>query len=206
MGQIVYCWYCCCLRQPIPHLWMAATNRHCCYPRCNGKNHWHSVDIQLTLIYKMVQWLHWLLFCIYRLQIHRLYTVATKWDFNYHTYKTNNHWHSIDADFNVLSIQYLLLPIIAFIIVSTCWLRFCLIETWPFGNAKPSNLHTLVVLILLTYIHLSKCFIMPGILQFVNKYSLVTAQYSPIICLEMKVPVKLPAEPSENTVAYSVLV
>jgi len=31
-------------RQPIPGLWMAATNRHLCYRICTAKNHWRSVD------------------------------------------------------------------------------------------------------------------------------------------------------------------
>jgi len=70
MGQRVYCCYCCGSREPIPHLWMAATIRHLGYPRCNGKHHWHSVDTWLTLIFKMVQWLCCLLFYIYRPQIH----------------------------------------------------------------------------------------------------------------------------------------
>jgi len=35
-------WFCLSL-QPIPHLWMAATNRHLGYPRCKAKIHWRPV-------------------------------------------------------------------------------------------------------------------------------------------------------------------
>jgi len=40
-----WCWYCICLwRHPILHVWMAPTNHHLGYTRCNTKNHWRSFD------------------------------------------------------------------------------------------------------------------------------------------------------------------
>jgi len=44
MGQTVCCFCFCHSRQPIPYVWMAATNRHFGYPRCTAKNRWRSVD------------------------------------------------------------------------------------------------------------------------------------------------------------------
>jgi len=44
MGQGAYCVSFCRSRQPIPYVWVAATNRHLSYPRCIAKNHWRSID------------------------------------------------------------------------------------------------------------------------------------------------------------------
>jgi len=30
--------------QPIPHLWLSASNHHLDYPWCKSKNHWHAMD------------------------------------------------------------------------------------------------------------------------------------------------------------------
>ena len=30
--------------QPIPHLWLSASNHHLDYPWCKSTNHWHAVD------------------------------------------------------------------------------------------------------------------------------------------------------------------
>lgn len=58
---------------------------------------------------------------------------------------------------------------------------FCLIQTWPFGKAEPSNLLALIALIVLNFIHLANSFSMPAIVLFINQYLQATAPYSPII-------------------------
>jgi len=130
---------------------------------------------------------------------------ATKSLFNYHTYMTKNRWPSIDAHFDVVSIQNLLPSIIEFVIIWTCWLPFWLIETWPFGKAEPSNVVALVALIQLKCIYLATWLILPGILLFINQYSPVTAKYPPIIVLYMKISVKQHQELGENSLTDSVL-
>jgi len=212
MGQGVCCYYFWLGRQPIPRLWMAATNHHLGYPRCTAKHcghyvdaHyqnwavtmsvtllprkaastlvmdrsdqvtfqwlyfqdykwltllWHSFsrwgtdgvaiifapegshylifewlhpittsvaqdaepksfDVTLTLIFRIGQWPCRLLLCQEWLPVCWFWIAVTKWLFNYHTYKTKNRWHSIDAHSNVLSSQDLLPLIIAFIIIWT---------------------------------------------------------------------------------------
>jgi len=94
--------------------------------------------------------------CQSRQPIQLLCITMTNSCFNYRTYMSSNCWPSVDAHFNVLSIQYLLPSVYALIIIWTYWLPFCLIETHPFGKAKPSNLRALVALILMKYIHLGK--------------------------------------------------
>jgi len=113
-------------------------------------------DALVTLIFKMRQWRCALLFCLWRLPICWLCIPATKSHFNYHAYKTTNHWCSVDAHFNVLVIQNLLPAITAFIIICNDGLHFCLIKTRPFGKAKSSNILAVVTLILLKFTNLAK--------------------------------------------------
>ena len=44
MGQGVCGSFFCLKSQPIPHLWMAANNRHADYQWCKSKNRWRSID------------------------------------------------------------------------------------------------------------------------------------------------------------------
>jgi hypothetical protein len=44
MGQGVYCFCFCRSRQPIPYLWMAATNRHLHHQRWKARNHRLSIE------------------------------------------------------------------------------------------------------------------------------------------------------------------
>jgi len=60
-------------------------------------NRWRSVDALLTLIPTIGQWPCCCLFCLWKLPICRFWLMPTKSLFNYHTYRTKNHWHSIDA-------------------------------------------------------------------------------------------------------------
>jgi len=64
------------------------------------------LDTPLTLIFRMGQYLvyEWLqrnvtLLCQGRLPLHCLWIPVTRSLFNYRTYKTNNRWCSVDADF-----------------------------------------------------------------------------------------------------------
>jgi len=47
MGQGVYGSLICLRSQPIPYLWMAATDRHSDFQWCKTQNHWHSVDAHI---------------------------------------------------------------------------------------------------------------------------------------------------------------
>jgi len=77
------------------------------------------VDAPLTLIFRKRQWLYSLHLGQNRLPVCWLWIAPTMSPFNYPTYKTKNRWCSVDANFNVLSSQYLLPLIIAFMIVWT---------------------------------------------------------------------------------------
>jgi len=137
----------------------------------------------LTLSVKMGQRACSSLFCLYRQPIQWVCKTMTNSCFYCRTYMTSTHWRSVDADFNELFINSQLPSINASIIIWTYWLPFCLIETRPFGKAKPSNLLALVALISLQCIHLVKWFSLPAVLLFINQYSPVTAQYFLIIFL-----------------------
>jgi len=114
------------------------------------------IDAPLTLIRRIEQWPCRCLCCLYWLPVCPLYTTATKSLYNYCTYKINNCWRSIDPHYKVVCIHNLLPLIIAFIVVWTDLLPFCLINTRPFGKAEPSNSLALVTLIRLKFIHLAK--------------------------------------------------
>jgi len=131
------------------------------------------------------------------LPIHRLCITATKSLFNNHTYTTTNHWCSIDAQFNVLSIQYLLSSMIVFIMIWTYWSSFWHAENWPCGKAEYSNILALFTLTQLTFMYLAKSFIAPAIYLFINRYSQATAHHALIIYLELKPPVKIRKEAGE---------
>jgi len=76
-----------CLRtQEIPNLWMFATNRQLCYPRCKPK----ILDTLLMLIFKMWQWSCRCPCCLWRLP-------TTNCHSDYPRCKTKNRWHSIDV-------------------------------------------------------------------------------------------------------------
>jgi len=79
------------------------------------------VDAPLTLILGMQQGAFRCLLCLYRLPTYRLCITVTKVLCNTCTYKTTNHWRSVDAHFNVLSIQHLLPSIIVSIMIWTYW-------------------------------------------------------------------------------------
>jgi hypothetical protein len=129
---------------------------------------------------------------------------VTKSLFNDLTYNTKNCWHSVNAYGNAVSIYNLLPLIIEFIISYTYWPPYCQIETWPFGQTEPNNILVLVILIRLKFIHFDKWFIFPAILLFINEYSHVTAQYSPIIYLSMTFSVQQYKEPGKITLMHSV--
>jgi hypothetical protein len=74
-------------RQPIPRLWMAATNCHIGYPRVQAT----MVDALLKLIFRMGQWMRRWLFCQKRPPVWLLWLAPTTSPFNYRTYKTDNH-------------------------------------------------------------------------------------------------------------------
>ena len=47
MGQGAYGSFFCLKSKPIPHLWMAATDRHSDYQWWKTKNQWHSIDAHI---------------------------------------------------------------------------------------------------------------------------------------------------------------
>jgi len=130
-------------------------------------------------------------FCQYKLPIRMLCITTTKSVVNYHTYKTTNRWCSVDAHFNVLSIQHLLPSIIVFILIWPYWLAFCLIETRPCGKAEQRYYLPLFTLTRLKMIYHAKRFIVPAIHLFMNRYSQATSYHSPIIYLSLKLSVKV---------------
>jgi len=158
---------------------MSATNRNISYPRCKAKNHRHSVDAhcQIRGVSVMLSPLP------IKAAIHRLCKTATKLLLNYGTYKTTNRWRSVDAHFNVLSIQHLLPVIIVFITIWTSWFLHWQNETRPCGKADRSNILALFALTRLKYIYLAKRFIVPAIDWFLNWCSQATAPHLPIIYL-----------------------
>ena len=129
----------------------------------------------------------------------------TKSLYKYLAYKTKNCWHSIDAPFNIVSSQYLLPSVIVWAIIWTYWLLFCQVETQPFGQAEPSNTLAWVALILLKLKYLAVLHISLAILVYRNKYTNVTAQYSPIKFLQVKLSLKQHIEPGVNILTRSVL-
>jgi len=110
---------------------------------------------------------------------------------NNRTYLTTNCWRSIDAHFNVLSIQHLLLSIIDFILVSLDGLWFCLIKTQPSGKAERRNYLALFTLTQRKMMYHAKRFIAPAIHLFMNRYSQSTSYHLPIIYLYLQLSVKL---------------
>jgi len=141
------------------------------------------VDTPLTLILRLGRWPCCWLFPLYNMQMHRLWSEVTKLLVNYHTYKTPNCWHSIDAYCNVLSIELLLPSIIAFIMVWTDWFSFCQNITWACGQADHTNMLALFTVRQLKMIYVAKRSIAPTLHLFINQYSQGTAHYSPIIYL-----------------------
>jgi len=97
-------------------------------------------DAPLTLILRMRRWPCCCLFCLNELPICWLCITVTKSLFKYHTCKTTNHWRSVDAHSNVLSIQQLLPSLIVLIMIWTYWLSVWQMKTRPCGKAKCSNI------------------------------------------------------------------
>jgi len=143
-------------------------------------------------------------FCLSELAIHWLCITAARSLFNYRAYKTTNHWRSVDAHFDVLSMQHLLLSIIDFIMIWTCGLSFWPIATLPIGKAKCSNFLGLFAPTWLKLIYLAIRFIAPAIHLFINRYTQAAAHRPPMIYLQLQLLVKLYKEPGE-TLTHSVL-
>jgi len=140
----------------------------------------------------------WFLSGLSRLPKRQLCITATISLLNYPTYKTKNRWCSIDAHFNVLSIQYLLPPIFVYIMIWTCQLPFWLIETRPCGKAEPSNILAPFAFIPINFIYLAEWFISPTVHLFINQYSHVTAHDLPLIFHSMKFSVRQHKAPGDT--------
>jgi len=164
----------CPYRMPISCQWISATNWNLEYPQCKAKNCGCSVDahsqngavtVLLSLLLINAAKMSLMHNCNEK---HSSFTILT-------TAKI------VDAHFNVLAIQHLLLSKIVFIMIWTYWLSFFQIDTRPCGNAVRSNILALFTLILLKFIYLAKKYIVPAIHLFINQYSQATAYHSPII-------------------------
>jgi len=110
---------------------------------------------------------------------------------NYRIYMAINRWHSIDAHFNVLSIQHLLPSICVFMVFWLYRLSFCMIETRPCGKAERRNHVAVFTLTWLKIMNHAKRFIAPAIHLFMNRYPQHTSYNSPRIHVELKLFVKL---------------
>jgi len=132
------------------------------------------------------------------LQIPQLCITVTKSLGNYCTSKTKNQWSSVEAHYDVLSLQHLPPSIIVVIMMWTYWLSFWQIQTRPCGKAEGINVLALFTFILPEYIYLGKRFIAPSIYLFINWYSQATAHDSVIIYLLLKLSVKLHTEAGES--------
>jgi hypothetical protein len=108
---------------------------------------------------------------------------------NYRTYKTTSLWRSVDAHFNVLTIQHLVPSVLIFILIWLYRLAFSLIETRPCGKAERRNYLALFTLTWLKRIYHAKRFIAPAIHLLINRYSQAT-YHSPRIYLYLKLSVK----------------
>jgi len=156
---------------------MSKTNRNINYPGCEAKNCWRCIDAHSGDAAGSMS----LFLSLWRVPIYRLCITATKLLFTYHTYKTTNVWHSIDAHFDVLSIQHLLPSIIVFIMIWTYWYSVWLIEAWPCAKARRSNFLALFALTRLKFMYLAKTFIAPSMHLFNNQYWQATAHSLPMI-------------------------
>jgi len=162
------------------------------------------VDTLLMLLLRIGWWPYCYLVCQYNVPICRLNITLTRSPFDYRTYNTTNCSCSVDAHFDVLSIQHLLPSIIVFIMIWTYRLSCWQIETLPFGKAKRSNILALSALTGPEFVYLAKVFIAPPIHLFGNRYLQATAYNSPKIYLKLKLSVKLHREAAE-TLMHSVL-
>jgi len=70
------------------------------FPWCKAKNHWRSVEVPLTLIFRMWQWACHLPFSLKRPPIHSLWQYVTMPPIDCRMCKTNNSWQSVDAHIN----------------------------------------------------------------------------------------------------------
>jgi len=70
------------------------------FPWCNVKNRWCSIDVALTVIFRMWQRAYYLPILLLRQPIHLLWKDVTMPPIDCRTCKTINRWHSIDAHFN----------------------------------------------------------------------------------------------------------
>jgi len=158
---------------------MSVTNKNINYPKCTAKNCWcfidtHSQNGAGTVVVSYLP---------KNLPIHQLCVTAIKSLISYRTYNTQNRWCSVDAHFNVLSIQHLLPSIIVFITIWTYWLSFWTIETGPCSQAERSNILALFTLTRQQFMYLPKSFIAPAIHLCINRYQQATAHHLPIIYL-----------------------
>jgi hypothetical protein len=125
----------------------------------------------LTPLLRMGRWPCCFLFYQYTLPIRSLCIITIMSLVNYCTYKTTKRWCSVDAHFNVLPIQHLLPSIVDFILTWLYWLSFCMIETWPRGQAKGHNNLELFTLTRQKIMYHAIRFIVPVIHLFMNRYS-----------------------------------
>jgi len=70
------------------------------FPWCNAKTRWHSIDAQLTLIFRMWQGAYSLRFSLLRRPIRSLWNDMTIPPIDCQMCKTVNRWHSVHAHFN----------------------------------------------------------------------------------------------------------
>jgi len=176
-------WACCCYfciqRMPISRKWISATNRNINYAKYKGKNSWCSVDPHS----KSGAVLMVLSLLPIKAAITSIMNDSDEIPGELRYLQDHNHWHSIDAHFNVLSIQHLLPSMIVFLMVWLYWLSFGEMETRWCGKAERSTILALCTLTWLKMICPAKRFIAPAIPLFLNRYSQATAHCSPLMNL-----------------------
>jgi hypothetical protein len=158
----------------------------------------------LTLILRMGLGSWWCHSCPKMLPIHWLCVTATKSLIKYPTYNTTNRWPSVDAHFDVLSIQHLLPSIVVFITIWPYSLSFWWIETLPCGKAERSHILALCTLTWQQFMYVAKSCIAPATHLFINRYPQATAHHLPIIYLQLKLSDKIHTE-AGATWTHSVL-
>lgn len=99
------------------------------------------------------------------------------------TYQKKNRWHSVDTEYNILSIQSQSQSIILIIFSQTYSLPTRLIGCDPFGTAEPSDILGHVALFHLKFIHIAKWIILPPICLIIFNFSHATAHYNLVIFL-----------------------
>jgi hypothetical protein len=92
------------------------------------------IHAPVMIIFKMVQRGYLNLICQWRQPETPIWHLAMYRQSDNPRPKTENHWHSVDIDFNIFNSDFLLPWIMVEVIIWTLVLPFCLVENQPIGK------------------------------------------------------------------------